>query len=53
MYYINRRGDGYTETVDEEEDLKTAEEYVWEYSLGDPSAEYWVSTRCCNNWKEE
>lgn len=51
--YINRRGQGYRETVDEYDSRKEAQEMVNEYRLGDPTADYWISSRCCANWKED
>lgn len=51
--YINRQGQGYRETVDEFETYKEARAMVAEYRFGDPSARYWVSSRCCANWRAE
>ena len=51
MQYINREGDGYRETVDEFETRSEAFENLREYMLSDPSARYWMSTRCCKAWK--
>ena len=52
MYYIQRKGDGYLETVDEFETAKEAWEMLAEYRLSDPSTIFYVSLRCCKAWKE-
>lgn len=52
-FYINRNGQGYRETVDEFESGKEAFAMVKEYRISDPSAEYWVSSRCCKAWKDD
>ena len=52
MIYIQRRGDGYLETVDEFEDAKEAREMLKEYRKSDPSAEYDTSSRPCKDWSE-
>lgn len=51
--YINRIGNGYRETVDEFDSRREARKMVSEYTFGDPAGRYYVSTRCCANWKEE
>ena len=53
MKYIQRRGSGYTETVDEFGTMKEARVMVQEYRLADPSAGYYISQRACKNWHEE
>ena len=53
MIYINRRGQGYTETVDEFETRKEAREMIIEYRMADPSARFWMSQRCCRDWAED
>ena len=53
MKYIQRRGDGWFETVDEFETKAEANEMLVEYIMSDPTAEYWISSRCCNSWKDE
>ena len=50
--YIQRRGDGYLETVDEFDTRKEADAMLSEYQLSDPSASYYISSRACGNWKE-
>ena len=52
MIYIQRRGDGYLETVDEFEDAKEAREMLKEYRMSDPSAEHYMSSRPCKEWSE-
>lgn len=52
MRYINRFGDGYRETVDEFTTYREAIAMLKEYRIADPSANYWVSQRCCKGWKE-
>jgi hypothetical protein len=53
MTYINRRGQGHTETVDEFETRAEARKALQEYLICDTSADYWISQRCCANWKEK
>jgi hypothetical protein len=50
--YIQRRGDGYLETVDEAETYREAMHLVAEYRMSDYSASYYVSQRACANWSE-
>lgn len=50
MIYIQRKGQGYLETVDEFETRKEACKMLAEYQLSDFSAEYYLSTRCCKGW---
>ena len=50
--YIQRKGDGYLETVDEFDSVKEACKMLAEYRLSDPFAEYYVSQRCCKLWRE-
>ena len=49
--YINRLGQGYRETVSECSTRRDARAELAEYRLSDPSAAYWISTRCCANWR--
>lgn len=51
MTYINRLGQGYRETVDEFSTRKEARAMLTEYSMSDPSATYYLSSRCCKGWK--
>ena len=50
--YIQRRGNGYLETVDEFDTRKEADAMLLEYRLSDASADYYTSSRACDNWKE-
>jgi hypothetical protein len=52
MTYIQRRGQGYLETVDEFESYKEARQMVREYRLSDSSANYYLSSRACKAWRE-
>ena len=52
MNYIQRRGNGYLETVDEFDTIQEARAMLPEYHLSDPSAHYYISSRACDNWKE-
>ena len=47
MVYIQRKDSNYLETVDEFPTWKEARSMVKEYRLGDPSALYYLSSRCC------
>lgn len=51
MTYIQRKGQGHLETVDEFETRKEAVKMLREYRLSDPSAEYYLSRRACKGWK--
>jgi hypothetical protein len=53
MTYIQRKGDGYLETVDEFSTRKEARKMLAEYQLSDPYAEYYLSSRPCKAWKED
>lgn len=52
MFYIQRNGQGQLETVDEFETRKEARAMLYEYQLADPSADYYISSRACRDWKE-
>lgn len=52
MTYIQRKGDGYLETVDEVETHNEALAMLKEYRMSDPSAHYYLSSRACGNWRE-
>ena len=52
MQYIQRKGQGCLETVDEFKTYKEAREMLNEYQLSDCTAEYYISTRACNEWRE-
>ena len=50
-YYINLKG-YYRETVDELDTRKEAIAMLREYRLAYPDLNYYLSTRCCKDWKE-
>jgi len=50
MIYIQRKGQGYLETVDECDTRREANYLLGEYRLSDPSAEYYLSQRPCRDW---
>ena len=52
MKYIQRKDGKMLETVDEFETFKEAKTMVKEYRLSDSSAEYYISSRACKNWRE-
>lgn len=51
--YIQRKGDGYLETVDEFSTRKEARAMLAEYRMADPSAIYYLSSRPCKAWREQ
>ena len=51
MIYIQRKGQGYLETVDEFKSLKESKKMLKEYELSDTSAHYYLSVKPCKNWK--
>lgn len=53
MTYIQRRGNGYLETVDEFDTRKEANAMLKEYRMSDPSAEFYISQRACKEWRED
>ena len=50
-HYINLKGT-YRETVDEFDTRKEAIAMLREYRFASPGLNYYLSTRCCKNWKE-
>ena len=50
--YIQRKGQGHLETVDEFETRKEARAMLAEYRLADPSAHYYLSSRPCKGWND-
>ena len=52
MVYIQRKDSNYLETVDEFNTWKEARLILAEYRMSDPSAHFYLSSRCCKNWKE-
>ena len=51
MKYIQRKGNGYLETVDEFATSKEARAMLKEYRLSDPSAHFYISQRACKGWR--
>lgn len=52
IIYINRKDKNYRETVDEFEKYKEALKMLKEYQISDYTAYYYLSQRCCNNWRD-
>jgi hypothetical protein len=52
MTYIQRRGNGYLETVSEHKTRKEAAEALREYAFADRFAEYYLSSRPCKEWRD-
>lgn len=52
MIYVQRKGIGYLETVDEFATRKEAAAMVREYRFADPSAQYYLSSRACKGWSQ-
>lgn len=52
MKYIQRRGNGYLETVDQFETRKEARLMLIEYRMSDPTAYYYISSRPCKGWSK-
>lgn len=50
-YYMQRKDGRNLETVDEFETRKEARAMLAEYRLSDRSADYYISTRPCKDWK--
>ena len=51
MHYIQRKDGRYLETVDEFTYKREAVKMIAEYRMSDPSAEYYLSKRCCKAWR--
>ncbi len=51
MYYIQRKDKYQLETADEFETYEEAKAMLKEYRLSDYSAEYYISSRACKDWK--
>ena len=51
MRYIQRKDIHGPETVDEFTTYREAFAMLREYRLADPSARYYVSSRCCKAWQ--
>jgi hypothetical protein len=50
MIYIQRKSEGYLETVDAFSTMKEARVMLNEYQLSDSSAVYYLSRRACKAW---
>lgn len=50
--YIQRKGDGYLETVDEFTTRKEARAMLAEYRMSDHYAYYYLSSRPCKDWNK-
>jgi hypothetical protein len=50
MIYIQRKSEGYLETVDAFNTIKQARAMLNEYQLADKSAVYYLSRRACKAW---
>ena len=51
MIYIQRKDGKQLETVDEFETRKEAREMLKEYRISDNTADYYISSRPCKDWK--
>jgi predicted DNA binding CopG/RHH family protein len=51
-YYIQRKDNRDTQTVDQFETRKEAREMLAEYQLSDKSATYYISSRPCAGWSK-
>ena len=51
--YVNRRGQGYLETVDQFDTRKEARAMITEYRMSDPAGSFHLSTRACKGWHDE
>ena len=50
--YIQRKGSGYLETVDEFDSRKEAKAMLKEYRLSDPMGYFYLSSRACKAWRD-
>lgn len=50
--YIQRKGDGHLETVNEFDTRKEARAMLAEYRVSDPTAHFYLSSRPCKAWKD-
>lgn len=51
MRYIQRKDRNCLETVDEFTSFREARKMLTEYRIADPSASYYISSRCCKAWR--
>lgn len=52
MIYIQRKGNGYLETVDEFTTRNEARAMLAEYRMSDPTGHFYLSQRACRSWRE-
>lgn len=52
MQYIQRKDRNHLETVDEFATFREARKMLTEYQISDPSASYYISSRCCRAWRD-
>ncbi|MEN9870214.1 MAG: hypothetical protein RLZZ171_1202 [Cyanobacteriota bacterium] len=52
MYYIQRKDRQYLETVDEFVTFREAKKMRIEYTIADPYARYYISTRACRKYRQ-
>lgn len=52
LFYINRVGGGYRETVDEFTTRAEARAMLSEYNMADSAGHHYISRRCCANWRD-
>lgn len=52
MTYVQRKGDGYLETVDQFDTRHEALKMLDEYRMSDPYACYYLSSRACKDWND-
>lgn len=50
--YIQRKDSNGLETVDEFDTRKEARQMIKEYRMSDPSAHFYLSSRCCKSWRD-
>jgi hypothetical protein len=50
MIYIQRKSEGYLETIDAFSTIKEARAMLNEYRISDKSAVYYLSRRACKAW---
>jgi hypothetical protein len=53
MVYINRKGDGQTETVDHFDTMREAKAAIIDYRAADSVGVFWISSRACKQWRED
>jgi hypothetical protein len=53
VYYINMMSRFGRETVGEYDTRKEAQRDCIAWAMADPTSIFYVSTRCCNSWRED